>query len=51
MAPHTPRSLGRGPGNPDRTSGTVGAAFGGPDMAPHTPQRSHAPRETRGAAR
>src|SRR5216117_101160 len=25
--------------------------MGGPDMAPHTPQRSHAPRGTRGAAR
>src|SRR5947209_16585710 len=25
--------------------------MGGPEMAPHTPQRSHAPRGTRGAAR
>ncbi|MBI2216383.1 MAG: segregation/condensation protein A [Candidatus Rokubacteria bacterium] len=35
MAPHTPPSLGSGPGDPGRSS--VLRRAGGPDMAPHTP--------------
>src|SRR6059036_1934585 len=52
--PHPP-ALGRAPAQPWRASGLTqdGSSFvvGGPDMAPHTPQRSDAPRRSRGAPR
>src|SRR2546427_282534 len=52
--PHPP-SLGRAPAQPWRASGLAqdvsSIVVGGPDMAPHTPHRSDAPRRSRGAPR
>src|SRR6059036_3414785 len=52
--PHPP-SLGRAPAQPWRASGLPhdgsSLVVGGPDMAPHTPHRSDAPRRSRGAPR
>jgi hypothetical protein len=42
MAPPYPPTVGRAPGNPGRAS-YARVMTEGPEMAPHTPQRSAAP--------
>src|SRR2546429_6335265 len=56
--PPPPPTLGRAPAEPWRASGLIQDvssrhhhAVGDPDMAPHTPRRSDAPRQSRGAPR